>query len=162
VALQWGLLPPGMMYDIGERGDFRNNVEHMILPVMVLGISGSAGFIRFARASLLDVLQEDYVRTARAKGLTEWTVSVRHALRNAMLPIVTLVSYRLPALFSGSVLIERVFNWPGIGSWAADSAWAKDYTVMMAVILVTAVLTVTANLLADIGYAVVDPRVKYS
>lgn len=160
-ALQFNWLPAGGMYTIGGDGGMWDRFRHMILPVTVLGLGGSAGFIRFARTSMLEVMGEDYVRTAYAKGLPERAVMVRHAFRNALMPIVTLVSYRLPALFAGSVLVERLSNWPGIGRWVLDAALSKDYPVMMANVLVVAILTLIANLIADIAYAFVDPRIAY-
>ena len=160
-ALQFNWLPASGMYSIaGDRGLW-DSLKHMILPVTVLGLGGSAGFIRFARTSMLEVMGEDYVRTAQAKGLPERVVIVRHAFRNALMPIVTITSYRLPALFAGSVLVERLANWPGIGRWVLDAALSKDYPVMMANVFVIAILTLIANLIADITYAFVDPRIAY-
>jgi len=160
-ALRLNWLPAGGMYTIGGDGGLWDSLKHMILPVTVFGLGGSAGFIRFARTSLLEVMGEDYVRTARAKGVPERLVIVRHAFRNALMPIVTIISYRLPVLFAGSVLIERLANWPGIGRWVLDAALSKDYPVMMANVFVIAILTLIANLLADIAYAFVDPRIAY-
>jgi peptide/nickel transport system permease protein len=161
-AFRLGWLPGSGMYTIGGEGGLWDSLKHMILPVTVLGLGGSAVFIRFARTSMLEVMGEDYVRTARAKGLPERLVIVRHAFRNALMPIVTIISYRLPALFAGSVLVERLSNWPGIGRWVLDGALSKDYPVMMANVFVIAILTLIANLLADIAYAFVDPRIAYN
>ena len=160
-ALQLNWLPASGMYAIGGDRGLWDSLKHMILPVTVLGLGGSAGFIRFARTSMLEVMGEDYVRTAQAKGLPERVVIMRHAFRNALMPIVTIISYRLPALFAGSVLVERLANWPGIGRWVLDAALSKDYPVMMANVFVIAILTLIANLIADIAYAFVDPRIAF-
>ena len=161
-ALKWPVLPPGQMYTVGGgEPDLWDRIVHMILPVGVMGLSGSASFIRFARASMLDVLGADYITVARAKGLSERIVMLRHAFRNALMPLVTIASYRLPVLFGGSVLIETVFGWPGIGKWSAQAAAVKDYPILMATVFFTAVFTLSANLLADIAYGFVDPRVRY-
>jgi peptide/nickel transport system permease protein len=111
---------------------------------------------------MLEVIQQDYVRTARAKGLHERVVVMRHAFRNAILPLITLVGLTIPNLFGGAVIIEAIFGWPGIGSFAINAAGNRDYTVVMGTVLFISIVTVFSNLLADILYAVADPRIQYS
>jgi peptide/nickel transport system permease protein len=136
-------------------------LRHLILPVITLVFVSIAGDSRFVRASMLEALGQDYVRTARAKGLPSRIVNFRHALRNALLPVVTNIALELPFLFTGALVTESIFSWPGIGKLTIDSIRAFDYTIMMGVLFITALLVVLANLLADILYAVVDPRIKY-
>ncbi|SCX90055.1 ABC transporter permease [Alkaliphilus peptidifermentans] len=137
-----------------------DQLRHMILPATVLTIGSLASLVRYTRTSMLDIIKQDYIRTARSKGLTEKVVIYRHAFRNAMLPIVTLIGFWVPQLFSGAVILETVFNWPGIGQIMLNAINFRDYNLMMATLLLFAVLTLLGNLLADIGYAVVDPRIK--
>jgi peptide/nickel transport system permease protein len=136
-------------------------VWHMALPVTALSVVNIARFSRFMRAGMLEVLHLDYVRTARAKGLTPRTVSYRHAMRNAILPIITLVALQLPQLVSGAVIIEGIFSWPGMGLLAFQAAADRDYPLILGVVMLVAVLTVLFNILADISYAVADPRIRY-
>jgi peptide/nickel transport system permease protein len=135
--------------------------RHLVLPVTTLVVVSIAGDSRFVRSSMLDSLNQDYVKTARAKGVPERSVILRHALRNALLPVVTNVGLELPSLFAGAIVTESIFGWPGMGRELIDSIGHSDYPVMMGILLITAVLVLFANLLADIMYAVVDPRVKY-
>lgn len=135
-------------------------LRHLALPAFVLGLEGTAALTRFVRSSMSEVLTEDYVRTARAKGLRERAVLIRHALKNALLPLVTLIGLRLPALIGGSVLIETVFAWPGIGRLAWESVVRRDYPVVLGLVVCTGILTIIGNLLADIAYAAIDPRIK--
>jgi peptide/nickel transport system permease protein len=136
-------------------------VRHLILPVITLVVISIAGDSRFVRASMLEALSQDYVRTARAKGLPNRRVVFRHALRNALLPVVTNIGLEIPFLFSGAVVTESIFSWPGEGRLFINSIQGFDYTILMGILLIAAVLTVFANLLADVLYAVVDPRIKY-
>jgi peptide/nickel transport system permease protein len=119
-------------------------------------------WVRYIRAQMLEVLNQDYVRTARAKGITETNVQMRHAFRNAILPLVTLVGLSIPNLFGGAVVIESVFGWPGIGSLLITSAQNRDYTVVMGLAVFFSVIVIFANLLTDLLYGVADPRVQYS
>ncbi len=135
--------------------------RHLILPVITLIVVNVAGDSRYVRGSMLEALSQDYVRTARAKGLPQRTVVFKHAFRNAMLPVVTNIGLELPFLFTGAIVTETIFSWPGIGSMTIHATNVYDYPILMAVLLITAMLTVLANLLADIAYAVVDPRIKY-
>jgi peptide/nickel transport system permease protein len=134
---------------------------HMVLPVVSLSILSIAGFSRFMRASMLEVLHQDYVRTAKAKGLPGRLVNYKHALRNAILPIVTLVALQTPQFVSGAIITEGIFSWPGMGLLAFQAALDRDYPVILGVVMLVAALTVLFNLLADITYAVVDPRIRY-
>lgn len=135
---------------------------HLVLPVFVLGVASAAGTARYMRNRLLEVLSEEYVLAARARGLRERTVILKHALRNAMIPIVTIYGLSLPFLLGGAVLIEKVFAWPGMGLLAVGAVTARDYPVILATSMMAAVLVVLGNLLADVSYALVDPRVSYS
>jgi peptide/nickel transport system permease protein len=134
---------------------------HMALPVTALSVVNIARFSRFMRASMLEVLHLDYVRTARAKGLAAERVNYRHALRNALLPVITVVALQMPQLVSGAVIIEGIFSWPGMGLLAFQAAADRDYPLILGVVMLVAVLTVLFNLLADISYALVDPRIRY-
>jgi peptide/nickel transport system permease protein len=134
---------------------------HLVLPVFVLGVASAAGTARYMRNRLLEVLSEEYVLGARARGLKEKVVILRHALRNAMIPILTIYGMSLPFLLGGAVLIERVFAWPGLGLLGVEAVNGRDYPVILATTMIAAVLVVLGNLAADIMYAVVDPRVSY-
>jgi len=134
---------------------------HLFLPVITLVVVNIAGDSRFVRASMLEALGQDYVRTARAKGLSGRAVVFKHALRNALLPVITNIALEIPFLFTGAIVTETIFSWPGIGKLTIDSINNFDYTILMGVLMITATLVVLANLLADILYAFVDPRIKY-
>ena len=141
-------------------GSLKDRTLHMILPVTVLTLINIAGWSRFIRASMLDVLRQDYVRTARAKGLREITVIMKHALRNALIPFVTIVVVTIPGLFSGAIITESIFAWPGMGRLYILALGDYDYPVAMAIFFILAVLTVIATLLRDIIYTLVDPRIR--
>jgi peptide/nickel transport system permease protein len=134
----------------------------LVLPVLALSTIQMAAWTRYMRASLLEVLNQDYVRTARAKGLSERIVLYKHALRNALIPIITLVGLAIPGVFGGAVITETIFSYPGMGRAIFDSLVEKDYNVAMAALAFLALLTALFNLLADLMYAVVDPRIRYS
>ena len=136
-------------------------IWHMVLPVTSLSVISIARFSRFTRSSMLEVLHQDYVRTAKAKGLEERTVNYKHAMRNAILPIITLVALQTPQFVSGAIITEGIFSWPGMGLLAFQAAAARDYPVVLGVVMLVAVLTVVFNLFADIAYAIVDPRIRY-
>lgn len=163
-SLKLGWFPTGAMKTIGA--DYTgvakviDIIKHLILPVVVLAVLQSASVMRFTRSSMLDVINEDYMRTARAKGVKQHMMIYVHALRNALIPVITLFGLSLPTLFSGSYIIESIFNWPGLGTMAIQSITARDYSVLMGLNLFTAMLVLSGNLLADILYAVVDPRVR--
>lgn len=135
--------------------------RHLVLPVLTLVAVNIAGDSRFVRASMLESLNQDYVRTAKAKGLRQRVVIGKHAFRNAMLPVVTNVALEIPFLFSGAIVTETIFTWPGMGRLFIESITARDYFVIMGLLLVTSIFTLLANLLADVVYAVVDPRIRY-
>ncbi len=137
-------------------------IWHLVLPIVCLTYGSLAALSRYMRSGLLEVLQADYVRTARAKGLPESTVIAKHALRNGLLPILTLLAGLLPAVLGGSVIIEYIFGIPGMGLWTIDSIYQRDYNVIMAVELLTTVLVLVGILLTDLSYAIVDPRIRYS
>ncbi len=141
-------------------GRLADRVRHLALPLATLGLIGAAGMARFVRGAILDVRDNDYVRTARAKGLPPAAIEVRHVLRNALLPVVTLLGLSLPALFSGTVFVEVIFAWPGMGRVMVDAVGARDYPVVMATTAIFASLVVLGNLLADLLYAAVDPRLR--
>ncbi len=143
-------------------GTAADRILHIGMPLFVLTFFNTAQWSRFVRTSMLEVLRQDYVRTARAKGLWERTVIVKHALRNALIPFVTILVLQIPALFAGATITETVFAWPGIGSLYVDALNRSDWPVALAFIFITAILTVIATLLGDILYTVVDPRIKYS
>ncbi len=134
---------------------------HLMLPSIILAIGGIAALSRYTRSSMLEVIRQDYVRTAKAKGLPEETVYYKHALRNALLPIVTLFGFLIPGLIGGSIIMESVFAWPGIGRLAYQAVLSRDYPVVMTINTISAVLVLIGNFLADLLYAIVDPRIRY-
>ena len=141
---------------------FLDFLHHLILPAAVLAFGGTATFLRYTRASVLEVMRQDHVTTARSKGISERRVQVRHILRNALLPVVTVLGLSLPSLITGALFVETLFNWPGVGSLAIQATQQRDYPTIMAVGLVTSLAIVFSNLLTDIAYAYVDPRIRYS
>lgn len=156
------LLPGSGMATLGAPFSIGDRIEHLILPVAMLAFVSAAGYMRYLRSSMLDVINEDYIRTARAKGLRERAVIYRHALRNALIPLVTLVGLELPSLFGGALFTETIFAWPGIGRLYFTAALKTDYPVVMAVLIIYSGLIIASNLLVDIVYAMVDPRINYS
>lgn len=155
------LLPSGGMYSLGSDRALGDLLWHMILPVGTLSTAWIAWYSRFFRASMLEVLNADYVRTAHAKGLTERRVIYTHAMRNAMMPLVTMIALDVPSMFAGALFIETIFSWPGMGRLFWEAARGRDYPVLLGVILINAAVIVFANILADLFYAMVDPRVQY-
>ena len=145
---------PGMPFVI-------DRLRHLVLPTLVLATTGTASWVRYSRSSMLEVVRQDFVRTARAKGLPEPVVTRRHALRNALIPIITLVALAIPNILDGAVITETIFSWPGMGLLLFQAVLGHDYPVAMAVLLFLALATVTANLMADVAYALVDPRIRY-
>jgi peptide/nickel transport system permease protein len=138
------------------------NIKQSIMPIFVLGLAGAAQLTRFVRASMLETISQDYVRTARAKGLREQTVIVLHAMRNALIPVVTIIALQIPEIFGGAVITEQIFRVPGIGSALVRGVTDRDVPVVMAITFGVAVLVVVFNVIADVLYAVLDPRIKYS
>ncbi len=162
----WGLpyLPPGgteslMGEDAGSLGD---RLVHLLMPAIVLSLFQTASWSRYMRSSMLEVLKQDYVRTARAKGVIERLVITKHAVRNALIPIVTVIVLSIPTLFSGAVITETIFSWNGMGRLFINALTRGDYPVLMMFLLISAVLVVVANLLADVVYTFIDPRIRYS
>jgi peptide/nickel transport system permease protein len=155
------LFPGGGMNTIGKEGDLLDTLWHLVLPVTALSLGWAAWYSRFLRSSMLDVLHEDYVRTARAKGVIERLVYYKHALRNAILPLVTLIALDLPTLFAGALFVETIFSWPGMGRLFWDAARGRDYPVLLGVVMITAVLIIVCNIIADLAYGFLDPQVKY-
>jgi peptide/nickel transport system permease protein len=168
-AHQWGLpiaLPATGMTSVdyeflnfGQR--MVDRIRHLILPVSTLTLALAAGVARYTRGQMLEVVRQDYIRTARAKGLPERTVIWKHALRNSLIPVITLLGLYIPFLFSGAVFVEMIFAWPGMGRIIVDAIFMRDYPVVMATSFVFAVMVILGNLLADILYAVADPRIRY-
>jgi len=165
-SLKLGILPSSHMQSLGMEGAgwlelLADRLKHLILPAFVLGIASAAGMARYMRGSMIDILQQDYIRTARAKGLFGNKVFFKHAFRNAALPVVTLVGLSFPFLLGGSVVVEQIFSWPGMGRLAVNAIYTRDYPVVLAVNFVVGVMVIIGNLLADIGYAALDPRITY-
>ncbi|MEW6558160.1 MAG: ABC transporter permease [Elusimicrobiota bacterium] len=142
-------------------GKFWDIAKHLVLPVFVSAFTGIAGLSRYTKSAMLEVLHQDYIRTARAKGLSEMTVIFKHALRNALIPVVTILGLTLPDLIGGSFIFETIFAWPGMGRLGYEAIMARDYPVIMAVGTIVAILTLVGNLIADITYAYIDPRIRY-
>lgn len=163
-SVELGILPTGGMTTSGTNytgGKYLVDViQHMILPVVSLTILNIGGLIKFVRNCMLEVIDQDYVRTARAKGLKEKTVMYKHAFRNALIPIVTYIGMSIPSLFTGALITETIFAWPGIGKIAYDAIGARDFTLLMGFNMFVAVLVILGNLISDLLYAVVDPRIK--
>jgi peptide/nickel transport system permease protein len=157
IRLEW--LP--FVYDGTVQG-FWPNLKQSIMPILVLALAGAGSLTRFVRASMLEVISQDYVRTARAKGLREQAVIVAHAMRNALIPVVTIIALEVPGVVGGAVITEQIFRIPGIGSLLVQGIYEKDVPVVMAVAFGVAILVVIFNIIADILYALLDPRIKYS
>ncbi len=159
---EWGLpsLPVGGVRDLRGDGGLKDRIEHMILPVTALVIPQVAVWLFYIRSNMLEVIRQDYIRTASAKGLTGKTVLYRHAFRNALIPLITLLGLSLPDLFAGALVVENVFAYPGMGRLTITAIGDKDHTLVMGITLMFAFLVIIGNLLADILYAVVDPRIR--
>jgi len=145
----------------GEPGDFTDAIMHMILPAIVLGTIPLAVIVRMTRSSMLEVLGEDYIRTARAKGLAPMRVIIVHALRNAMLPVVTVIGLQVGTMLAGAILTETIFSWPGLGRWLIDALQRRDYPVVQGGVLMVATMIIFVNLLVDVLYGVVNPRIRH-
>ena len=159
-AVRSRLFPSSGMRTLGQGDSTTDLIRHMVLPATVLAMAHAPLMMRYARSTMLEVLRQDYVTTARAKGLRERIVLLSHAFRNALIPLITVVGLSLPDLLSGAVITETIFQWPGMGMLAVRSVTARDYPLILGVILVTATLVLLSNLLADILYAVADPRIR--
>jgi peptide/nickel transport system permease protein len=158
-SVELGWLPAGNRYTVGD-ASFLDYLHHLIGPSLVLALVTIAIWSRYMRSSMLDVINQDYVRTARAKGLPERVVLVHHAIRNALLPMITIAGLQLPTLLSGALVTETVFTWPGMGRLFLDSLGYRDYPVVMGILMFSAVLVLVGNLLADLLYAAADPRIR--
>lgn len=160
-TVRLGWLPSSGMRTLGAAGSAGDVIRHMIMPVAVLTAASTGNILRYIRSAMLEILQADYLRTARAKGIGRRRTIYVHALRNALVPILTVIGMQIPLLFSGAVVIEQVFSWPGLGLMSMTAILNRDYPVIMGTALMTAVVVLMANLLTDILYAVVDPTIKY-
>lgn len=160
-AVTWSLLPAGGMATIGQPFSLADHLRHLILPCSTISIVTTGIYVRYLRASMLEVLNQNYMLVARGKGLTERRVILGHGFRNAAIPFITIVTLQLPRLFTGAVVTEAIFAWPGMGRLFWDAALARDYPVLMGVITISAILVMLSNLLADLLYAYTDPRVRY-
>ena len=165
-AVSFRILP---LYGIASEGAenfgiirwFLDRIWHLILPSLCLSYGGFAFLSRFSRAGLVDVIRQDYIKTARAKGLSEKVVTFKHALRNSLIPMITLFGFMLPALIGGSIIIEQIFSWPGIGRLFFEAVLQRDYPTVMGLSLISALLTLLGTLIADLLYTYADPRVRY-
>jgi peptide/nickel transport system permease protein len=166
VGVHWNLFPISGMADTNAEylpwyariGDL---LAHLFLPLVVTTFGGLASVSRYARTSMLEVIRQDYIRTARAKGLSEFQVIFKHALRNALIPVVTLLGLSLPGLIGGSFIIETIFAWPGMGRLGFEAVFSHNYPLLMGIGVISAILTLLGNLLADLAYAWLDPRIRY-
>ena len=146
----------------GEEGAFKSALSHLVLPSIALGTIPLAVIARMTRSAMLEVLREDYVRTARAKGLSKWRVIGVHALRNALIPVVTIIGLQVGTLLAGAILTETIFSWPGIGKWLVEAIHRRDYPVVQGGILLSATIIIIVNLLVDVLYGVINPRIRHS
>ncbi|APG27104.1 diguanylate cyclase [Syntrophotalea acetylenivorans] len=167
LGVRYGLFPivglKSLGYDyLSWSGQILDVLHHLVLPVFVSAFGGLAGFSRYMRANMLEVIRQDYILTARAKGLTEKAVIWKHALRNALLPVITILGLSVPGLIGGSVIFETIFAIPGMGKLFYDGVMMRDYPLIMGILVIGAVLTLVGNLLADLGYALADPRIRHS
>lgn len=160
VKLPW-LPAGGMQSDGAGGGTFLDVAKHMVLPVIVLATTNMAQLVRYTRSSMISVLNEDYIRTARAKGISPRLVVYKHALRNALIPIVTVTGLLIPRLVGGAAITETVFSWPGMGQMAVRAAFERDYPVIMGVTLMISIVVIAGNLLVDLLYGYIDPRIRY-
>jgi peptide/nickel transport system permease protein len=164
-GVQWGLLPISGIQSLDVTGlttwgRLADRSQHLILPIFVSAFGGLAGFSRYVRNNMLEVMRQDYIRTARAKGLPENTVIYKHALRNALMPVITILGLALPGIIGGSVIMETVFGIPGMGQLLYQAVFSRDYNLAMGILAPAAFLTMLGNFLADIAYAFTDPRVR--
>ena len=160
-TVRLGALPSSGMYTPGTGGDAMDVFRHLIMPMLVLAVGVAGSNIRYIRSSVLEILEMDYLRTAKAKGIGRFMNINKHSLRNALLPIVTVIGMQIPTLLGGAVIVEQVFSWPGLGLITMSAIMNRDYPVIMGVCLLSAVVVLAANLITDIVYALVDPTIKY-
>lgn len=160
-SLRVGWFPAGGLSTAGEGFSLGDRIHHLILPALIISVNYIASTMRYTRSAMLDVLGLDYVRTARAKGLRERVIILRHGLRNALLPVITIIGAFVPNLVGGAVFIESIFSWPGLGRLYLEGIEARDYPLIMGMTLILAVVILLANLVTDIAYGLVDPRIRY-
>lgn len=160
-SLTLGWLPAAGMRPRGSDGNLLEVLPYLVMPATILGLTLAGPFVRYVRAGMLEVITQDFLRTADSKGISRTRIYVRHALRNSLLPLVTVVALTIPSVFGGAVVVESIFNWPGMGNLVLTAIQARDYPVLVGFMLIVAVLVLACNLLADIAYALVDPRIRY-
>ncbi|HYK98390.1 MAG TPA: ABC transporter permease [Candidatus Acidoferrales bacterium] len=160
LELRW--LPLGGLQTLGQPFDLGDRIRHLVLPVATIALVQMGGHVRYLRASMLETIGQDYMRTARAKGLAERVVVLRHALKNAAIPLVTIIALDMPELFVGAVVTEQIFGWPGMGRLFIDSALRSDYPVLQGILAISSALIVFSNLVADVLYGWLDPRIRFS
>lgn len=156
------LLPSGGMFTLGADFSIWDRIKHLILPVTMGLVGWVAWYSRFLRSSMLEVINQDYIRTARSKGLNERKVLYKHALKNALIPLVTMLALDFPYIFTGSLYVELLFSWPGMGRLFYNAATSRDYPILLGILIIGAGIVILSNLMADIAYAYLDPRVRYS
>ncbi|MCM8749337.1 ABC transporter permease [Thermomicrobiaceae bacterium CFH 74404] len=161
-AVQLKVLPAGGMYTLGAEFSLVDRLKHLLLPSLVLVVANLAELTRYTRSGMINVLGEDYIRTARAKGLPNRVVLTRHALRNALIPVITIIGVLLPRAVSGAAITETVFSWPGMGRLAVEAAMTRDYPVVLGATLTVALVVVLSSLVTDLLYAYIDPRIRLS
>lgn len=159
-SVRWDIFPAGGMYTIGEDFSLIDRLKHLFLPMLVVVTANLAGLVRYTRSGMITVLSEDYVRTARAKGLANRAVILGHALRNALVPVITVIGISLPNAVSGAAITETVFSWPGMGMLAVQAARTRDYPVVLGTTLAVALVVIFSSLLTDLVYARIDPRIR--
>jgi peptide/nickel transport system permease protein len=160
-TVKWRLLPSAGMFSLGEPFSILDHLEHLLMPSLVLSLLFVAGWSRYMRASLSEVLQMNFIDVARAKGASRGSVIFKHAIRNAAIPVLTVIALNLPALFTGSIITETIFAWPGMGRLFYDGLLRQDYTRLMGIIFMASILIAFLNLIADMIYGVLDPRIRY-
>jgi peptide/nickel transport system permease protein len=159
VSLHW--LPVGELFTFGKENDILDRIAHLVMPATILGLVNAAPLVRYTRSSMIEVMGSDYITTARAKGVAGRIVLVRHGLRNALIPIITLIAILLPQLVAQAVVTESVFNWPGLGNLSVKAASDRDPALMMGVVLLIGVAVLISSILADLAYSIADPRIRF-
>ncbi len=160
-TIHLGWLPSSGMTELGKAGNWLDVVRHMVMPVLVLSLSMAGTNIRYIRSAVLEILEKDYLRTAKSRGISRFRLINIHAFRNALLPIVTIFGLQIPMVFGGAIIVEQIFSWPGLGLVTMSAILNRDYPVIMGVCLMSAVVVLAANILTDILYALVDPTIRY-
>lgn len=159
VSLDW--LPVGEMVTIGKEDDLLDRLSHYILPALILGLVNAALLMRYTRASMVEAMGADYITTAESKGLAYRIVVIRHGLRNALIPVITVLAFLMPELIAGAVVTETVFNWPGLGQLSVKAAKAGDPSLMMGIVLIVGTAVLIASIVADLAYSIADPRIRF-